>query len=62
MIYGSSPEERWKVQKSKLRLLFPHLGDEDFQYDYARKENMMANLQAKLGKTREELNYLIALL
>jgi hypothetical protein len=62
MIYGSSPEERWKVQKGKLRLLFPHLDDEAFQYDYKAKDMMMANLQVKLGKTIEELNYLITLL
>jgi len=62
MIYGSSPEVRWKVQKGKLRLLFSHLGDEDFLYDYEAKENMMTNLQEKLGKTKEELNCLIGLL
>ena len=54
-----NPEELWTVQKAKLRLLFPHLHDEDFQYDYGRKDAMMDQLQAKLGKSREELNALL---
>ena len=53
------PEELWTVQKATLRLLFPHLHDEDFQYDYGKKDVMMDQLQAKLGKSREELNSLL---
>ena len=53
------PEEIWIVQKTKLRLLFPHLHDEDFQYDYGKKDLMLDQLQAKLGKSREELNLLL---
>ena len=53
-------EELWMIQKAKLRLIFPHLNGKDFQYDYGEKEVMMTSLQQKLGKTREELNRLLA--
>jgi hypothetical protein len=36
-------------------LRFSQLNDEDFRYDYGMKEVMMTKLQAKLGKSREEL-------
>jgi hypothetical protein len=60
MITKKNPEERWRLQKAKLKLKFPHLDDDDFQYDYGRKEVMMTQLQAKLGKSRKELNVLLA--
>jgi hypothetical protein len=55
-----SPGEHWKKQKAKLKLMFNHLDDDDFIYDYGRKEVMMTKLQAKLGKSREELNDMLA--
>jgi hypothetical protein len=55
-----TPEDLWTVQKNKLKSRFPQLTDEDFQYDYGEKEVMMTSLQQKLGKTREELNRLLA--
>jgi len=39
--------------------MFAHLDNGDFYYDYGMKEVMMTNLQAKLGKSREELNILL---
>jgi hypothetical protein len=54
-----NPEELWIVQKAKLKLLFTHLADEDFNYDYGRKDVMLELLQKKLGKSREELNLLL---
>ena len=54
-----NPEELWTIQKSKLQLLFAHLHDEDFQYDYGKKDEMLEQLQSKLGKSREELNLLL---
>jgi hypothetical protein len=55
----ANPEELWTMQKGKLRLLFPHLHDEDFRYDYGKKDVMLELLQQKLGKTRDELNALL---
>jgi hypothetical protein len=44
---------------AQLRLHYPHLTDRDVTFDYGQKEVMMNGLQAKLGKTREELNLLL---
>jgi len=55
----TNPDELWTVQKGKLKLLFTNLYDEDFQYDYGKKDVMLELLQKKLGKSREELNLLL---
>ena len=55
----TNPEELWAVQKAKLRLLFTHLHEDDFHYDYGKKDVMLDSLQKKLGKTREELNAIL---
>jgi hypothetical protein len=54
-----NPEELWITRKAKLKLMFNHLQDEDFRYDYGEKEVMMMHLQQKLSKSREELNFLL---
>jgi hypothetical protein len=59
MHYPQQPEELWRQQKAKLKLIFSHLADEDFQYDYRKKELMMTSLEKKLGKSRKELNELL---
>jgi hypothetical protein len=53
------PEIRWRKQKAMLKLMFSHLDDADFSYDYGMKDVMMTKLQAKLGKSRAELNTLL---
>jgi hypothetical protein len=57
-----NPDELWTLQKAKLLLLFKHLHEEDFYYDYGKKDVMLEQLQAKLGKSREELKSLLAAL
>jgi hypothetical protein len=59
MNYTKTPDELWTMQKSKLKLLFPDLHDEDFHFDYGKKDEMMDRLQTKLGKSRDELNALL---
>jgi len=54
-----NPEQLWTMQKSKLRLEFPQLHDEDFCYDNCRREVMLELLQSKLGKSWEELNFIL---
>ena len=54
-----SPDQNWERQKAKLKAMFSHLDDDDLHYDYGMKEVMLTNLQAKLGKSREELNILL---
>ena len=60
MIYLQTPDQNWRRQKAKLKLMFAHLDNDDFYYNYGKKEVMMTNLQAKLGKSREGLNALLA--
>jgi len=60
MIHLQTPDQNWKRQKAKLKLMFSHLDNDDFYYNYGMKEVMMNNLQAKLGKSREGLNALLA--
>lgn len=54
-----NPEALWAMQKAKLQLLFTHLQEEDFKYDYGKKDVMLDQFQAKLGKSREELNVIL---
>jgi hypothetical protein len=54
-----TPSRAWGKQKTKLKLMFPNLEDNDFVYEYGQKEAMLAGLQQKTGKTRSELNELI---
>ena len=56
---NKNPEKLWALQKAKLQLLFTHLHEEDFRYDYGKKDLMLEGLQAKLGKSREELNAIL---
>lgn len=51
---------QWRRKKAKLKLMFAHLDDSDLSYDYGMKEVMMNKLQAKLVKSRKELNALLA--
>lgn len=55
-------DPHWRRKKAKLKLMFSHLHDSDLIYDYGMKEVMMTNLQAKLVKSRIELNALLATL
>jgi hypothetical protein len=59
MNHPQNPENTWRRQKAKLKLLFSHLNETDFRYDYGMKDVMMTRLQQKLGKSREELNELM---
>ena len=54
-----SPAELWRIQKAKLLLRFSQLDEGDFRYNYGMKDVMMDRLQAKLGKSRAELNTLL---
>ena len=52
----------WSEQKAKLKKKFPVLTDADLTYAEGKKEDMMGKLQEKLGKTKDELNKIIAAL
>lgn len=57
---SNAPEEKWRIQVARMKLMFPHLDEDDFSFDYGMKEVMLNNLQAKLGKSREELNHVLS--
>jgi hypothetical protein len=60
MNYIHNPDERWRMQTAKMKLMFPHLNEDDFKYDYGMREAMMNKLRVKVGKSREELNILFS--
>jgi uncharacterized protein YjbJ (UPF0337 family) len=52
----------WDEQKEKLRTDFPALTDEDLQYEEGKRDEMLNRIQVKLGKTKEEMDVIIAAL
>lgn len=45
----------WDVHKDKLRQKFPKLTEKDLNFKEGKINDMLGNLQIKLGKTRKEL-------
>jgi uncharacterized protein YjbJ (UPF0337 family) len=52
----------WNEQKGKLKQRFAVLTDNDLMFKEGRKDEMYGKLQKKLGKTKEELQKIIAAL
>ncbi len=50
----------WREQKILLKRLFPILSDEDFVFEEGNKESMFKKLQEKLGKSKHELEMILA--
>lgn len=50
----------WREQKILLKRLFPILSDEDFVFEDGNKESMFKKLQEKLGKSKHELEMILA--
>lgn len=50
----------WSEQKDKLKRKFALLTDNDLLLATGKQEEMLARLQLKLGKTKEELCKIIA--
>jgi uncharacterized protein YjbJ (UPF0337 family) len=44
----------WNEQKANLKKKFPALTDNDLVYEFGKKNEMLAKLQIKLGKSKEE--------
>jgi uncharacterized protein YjbJ (UPF0337 family) len=53
-------KEKWNEQVSKLKAKFPTLTDADLKFEEGKKEEMLKRLQAKLGKTKEELELIFS--
>ena len=50
----------WEELKAKLKQKFRLLTDNDLMFEKEKNEEMLAKLEAKLGKTKEELRKIIA--
>jgi hypothetical protein len=50
----------WREQKILLKRIFPILSDEDFVFEEGNKESMLKKLEAKLGKSKPELELIFA--
>ena len=53
---------KWNEQKGKLKKKFAVLTDNDLMFEEGKKEVMLGKLQIKLGKSKEELDKIIAAL
>jgi hypothetical protein len=51
--------ETWATQKAKLKQKFAALTETDMLFIEETKEEMIENLQRKLGKSKEELSKII---
>ena len=52
----------WNFLKGKLKKKFAVLTDNDLMFEEGKKEVMLGKLQIKLGKSKEELDKIIAAL
>jgi len=50
----------WNEQKGKLKQKFATLTDDDLLFAEGKKDAMMGKLQAKLGKTKEEIHKILS--
>jgi hypothetical protein len=50
----------WREQKVMLKRRFPILSEEDFAFEDGNKESMFKKLEAKLSKTKQEIESLFA--
>lgn len=50
----------WNEQKGKLKQKFAVLTDNDLLLEEGKNDELLGRLQAKLGKTKEEIQNIIA--
>ena len=55
MAFNTNLSGNWIEQKATLKRKYPSLTDKDLFFDVGRKNEMLATLQVKMGKTKEEL-------
>lgn len=54
-----TPKTAWEVKKAKLKIKFPRLTDIDLYFKEAKRDEMISNVQVKLGKTVKELKSIL---
>ena len=50
----------WNELKGKLKQKYGNLTDDDLMYSEGREDEMLGKLQKKLGKSKDEINRLLA--
>ena len=50
----------WNIEKEELKKRFTLLTDHDLLLEESKNQEMLGRLQAKLGKTKEELHKLLS--
>jgi uncharacterized protein YjbJ (UPF0337 family) len=60
MIESTELTGKWNDQKGKLKQKFAILTDNDLIFEEGKKNEMLGNLQIRLGKTKEQLKNIIA--
>ena len=50
----------WERQKERLKQKFDSLTDDDLFFEAGEEEEMMKKLEQKLGKTKKEIQQIIA--
>jgi uncharacterized protein YjbJ (UPF0337 family) len=50
----------WNEQKGKLKQTFAELTDNDLMFEEGKKDEMLGKIQIKLGKSKDELDKIIA--
>lgn len=53
-------EGNWNEQKGKLKKQFAELTDNDLMFEEGKKDEMLGKIQIKLGKTKDQLDKIIA--
>ena len=59
MINETELPVEWNEQKGKLKQQFTELTDKELIIETGKKDEMLGNLQIRLGKTKEQLRLLM---
>jgi uncharacterized protein YjbJ (UPF0337 family) len=59
MTNNATSSGNWSDQKSRLKKEFPALTEKDLFFEIGKKNEMLAKLEVKLGKTKDELHQII---
>jgi uncharacterized protein YjbJ (UPF0337 family) len=52
-------QPEWAEQKTKLKAKFPNLMESDFHFQEGKREEMIARIQKKLGKSKSEFTEIL---
>ena len=60
MVNPTEVKGNWNKQKGILKQAFASLTDNDFLFEEGKRNEILGRIQIKLGKTREELDKILA--